>query len=310
MCDLETVPPTHRNRLLTCHTDAALRHAVRTGLLLRPFRGVFVGRKAPGGLATTVRAAQLSIGRELPASLHTAASLLGTGVLDDGLVHLCGPEEYDHVPQRGLRVHSTATPPSTSRYGGILLTGPNRTTLDVARSAVGADALAALDAALRTGLVTTDSLRHEAEAHTGLRGIVNVRRLLDVADGLAESPQESRLRWIILAAGLPVPALQVPVLTPDGAYRLDLAYDEQRLALEYDGVHHTAHDRQRHDRRRHNALDRAGWRVRYFTDVDIYRRPQHTVDQVAELLGLRARPLPVRIAGPYRERGPVAAVTG
>lgn len=294
MCDLTSLPPTRLADLLACHTDAAIRHAVRRGVLDRPFRGVFTGRDFPRRTSTSVWAAQLSIGRELPAAFHSGADLFGFGVVSDGCVHLVGPEENDHSPQRGLRVHSTALPPTTSRFEGVLTTGPNRTAVDLARTYRHADVLAVLDAALRTDLVTTESLLREAGAHAGLRGIVGVRAMIDVADGRAESPQESRLRWIAVAAGLPPPSLQVEVVTRVGRYRLDMAYEELKVGIEYDGEGHAGRPAMRRDRTRHNALDEHGWRMLYFTDIDVDDHPQRTADRLAALHRVRAKPLPWR----------------
>lgn len=58
-------------------------------------------------------------------------------------------------------------------------------------------------------------------------------------------------------------------------YRLDLDNRERRIGIEYDGLSHLDRDRLRHDRERVNWLDGAGWRMRYFTDRDLYRRPQY-----------------------------------
>lgn len=241
----------------------------------------------------TVRAAQLSIGRDLPASHHTAADLYGFGVVPDGLVHLVGSELKDHSPQRGLWVHSTSVPPAVNVFRGVTTTGPNRTTVDVARSLRRADVLAALDAALRTELVDVESIERELAAHQRLRGVIGVRKALLWADGRAESPQESRLRWIIRAAGLPAPDLQVTVQTREGYYRMDMAWPHLRVGVEYDGDVHASRTALRRDRTRHNALDDRGWRMRYFTDVDIHLHPQRTADQLAQLHGMRAKQLPL-----------------
>ena len=55
-------------------------------------------------------------------------------------------------------------------------------------------------------------------------------------------------------------------------YRLDLAWPEYRVGLEYDGVDHLDRSRQRHDLERRAWLSDAGWQVLYVTDIDIYRQ--------------------------------------
>ncbi|MFD0595818.1 DUF559 domain-containing protein [Catellatospora coxensis] len=65
----------------------------------------------------------------------------------------------------------------------------------------------------------------------------------------------------------PEPQLQV------GYFRLDLGYEERKVGLEYDGSSHLTRDRIRHDRHRGNWLATQGWRMRHFTDTDLYRHP-------------------------------------
>ncbi|GAB3850448.1 hypothetical protein GCM10029963_36680 [Micromonospora andamanensis] len=77
--------------------------------------------------------------------------------------------------------------------------------------------------------------------------------------------------------GLPPPEPQLWVHDADGfrRYRLDLGYRERRVGIEYDGVSHLDREGLRYDRERVNWLDAQGWRMRYFTDRDLYRRPHY-----------------------------------
>ncbi|MHA3701869.1 DUF559 domain-containing protein [Jatrophihabitans sp. YIM 134969] len=285
MCDLRLLPPT-RVRDLTCHSPAAIRHARAKQVLGSPFRGVLVGGEVERDPSVMVRAAQLSVGEQFPGSHHSGAHLLGFGVVDDRCVHLCGAESEVDRGQKGLRLHSTHRPPATYRVGGVLVTAPDRTAVDLARELHPREQLVVLDAALRTGLVTPDTLRAEAEAQHGLRGIVAVRRTIEIADPRAESPQESRLRWIAIAAALPDLDLQIDIRTPTGRYRLDLGYARYRVGIEYDGVIHA--DRLIYDRARHNALDALRWRLLYFTKDDI-SHPNRTAARIGAAIGVRPR---------------------
>ena len=58
-----------------------------------------------------------------------------------------------------------------------------------------------------------------------------------MADGRADSPGESRGRWLFRASGLPAPALQYKVVRPDGtvAGTSDWAWREYGLLGEFDG---------------------------------------------------------------------------
>ncbi|SDY71142.1 Protein of unknown function [Micromonospora pattaloongensis] len=86
-----------------------------------------------------------------------------------------------------------------------------------------------------------------------------------------------RLDALPVLDGLPRPRTQVRVLDDFDRLRyvIDLGWEEQQVGAEYDGLSHLDRDRARHDRARHNWLSAQGWRMRYFTDWDLYRRPHH-----------------------------------
>jgi very-short-patch-repair endonuclease len=75
------------------------------------------------------------------------------------------------------------------------------------------------------------------------------------------------------------------VVRVDGRFvaRIDFAWPEHRLALEYDGAWHGEPDQLRRDRRRLNRLAAAGWRVRFVTAAEMYR-PEEIVDDVRRAL--------------------------
>ncbi len=84
---------------------------------------------------------------------------------------------------------------------------------------------------------------------------------VSLADGRAESPPESRLRVRLVLAGLPRPEPQF-VMRRAGRFvaRVDLAYPEHALAIEYLGAWHDETGQFAGDRRRLNRLVAAGWR--------------------------------------------------
>jgi very-short-patch-repair endonuclease len=83
-----------------------------------------------------------------------------------------------------------------------------------------------------------------------------------------------------------VPEPQVWVLDSTGrrAYRIDLAYRERRVGLEYDGRSHLTLARLNADRSRMNWLGARGWAMRYFTARDVYRTPALVVAEVRAVL--------------------------
>jgi very-short-patch-repair endonuclease len=65
--------------------------------------------------------------------------------------------------------------------------------------------------------------------------------------------------------------------------RVDLAFPEQRVAIEYDGVWHAALGQFAKDRGRLNRLVQAGWRVLHLTAADMHD-PTAVVAAVRRLL--------------------------
>jgi hypothetical protein len=161
-----------------------------------------------------------------------------------------------------------------------------RCAVDLARTVRRLDALPVLDSALRAGACTPDDLAVEVLRHEGLKGVRQARELIPLADPRPECRQESQLRLVVIDAGLPVPEPQLWIRDEYGTllYRLDLGYREQRVGLEYDGRSHSERWRLRGDRERMNWLDDHGWKMRYFTDRDLYQRPSYIISEVRSAL--------------------------
>ena len=96
----------------------------------------------------------------------------------------------------------------------------------------------------------------------------------------AESAMETRLRWLLVQAGLPRPDVQTDLRDGEGRFlgRADLYYPSARLVLEYDGGNHR--ERLVDDNRRQNQLLNAGFRMLRFTAADVYQRPDVVAAQV------------------------------
>jgi len=88
---------------------------------------------------------------------------------------------------------------------------------------------------------------------------------------------ETRLRLVLVQAGLPRPLVQVSLRNRDGLFvgRPDLYYPPQRLAIEYDGATHR--ESLAADNRRQNRLIEAGYRILRFTANDVLNSPDSVV---------------------------------
>jgi very-short-patch-repair endonuclease len=164
------------------------------------------------------------------------------------------------------------------------VTTPVRTAFDVARRLDRVEAVVALDAMAHRKLVYLDDVASYANRALNAHGRHQVDAAVALAEPRSESPMETRLRLRIVDAGLPRPVAQHEVYR-DGRFvgRLDLAYPDQRIGIEYEGDHHRDRDRFRQDIARLNALRVAGWSVIRATADDV-RDPSRFVAQVRALL--------------------------
>ena len=139
------------------------------------------------------------------------------------------------------------------------------------------------------GLVDLDELRHYFASKRRLRNLRRGEALLDLVEPLTESPMETRLRVLLVDAGLPRPIAQYEVRDQFGTFcgRLDLAYPHLQLGVEYDGADHFK-QRREDDRRRDRIRSVDSWDVLVFSADDIFLTPQATVAQVRQALRLRA----------------------
>ncbi|MFV2022001.1 DUF559 domain-containing protein [Micromonospora sp. LOL_023] len=271
--------------------EGEIRGLLDRGQLWRPFNDTYL----PATVARQLPYARLrALSARLPPTAlicrQSAAILHGFGDFvvapKDDRVHVMLPAGVARPRFRGVIIHETALPAEPCLVDGVACTSPARTAVDLARTSSRMDALPALDGAVRLGGCDIEDLVLEVAMHSGLPGVVMVRDLLRRVDAGAQCRQESQLRLIVTDGDLPRPQTQIKVL--DGPfvtrYVIDLGWEESRVGAEYDGRSHLTAERARHDRERHNWLAARGWRMRYFTAVDIYRRPRGVVAVLRQAL--------------------------
>ena len=138
---------------------------------------------------------------------------------------------------RGYRVARAALPDDDVRpWLAFGTTSVARTLVDCAREWSLTDSVIAIDAAMHELKVDRAELHAAVLAGTHRVGIAGAARALNLADGRAESPLESRGRLAMLAVGLPRPELQVDIYDDAGYIgRADAWYEEAGVAIEFDG---------------------------------------------------------------------------
>jgi very-short-patch-repair endonuclease len=125
-------------------------------------------------------------------------------------------------------------------------------------------------------------------ARKGRNGVGPLRAVLaeyDPAMAPGESTLEVRLLEIIRQHGIKPPVRQHRVTVGGRHYRIDLAYPDEKLAIEGDGFGvHSERDRFETDRERQNALVLLEWRPLHFTWRQIRQRSDYVADTIRTAL--------------------------
>ncbi len=241
------------------------RHEVR-----RVLSNVYVPYDAPDTLESRAAACGLVLPDHAVAVDGTASWIWG--------VDARRPWELDVPPQVeffALRGHTRVRRPGVwsgvrdlapgdlTRVGGVTVTVPVRTSLDLACNRRRYEALAAMDGLARVQGVGTAALHAQLPRFRRRRGVVQARELVPLVDARAESTGESFVRGAMHDAGLPPPQPQYDVLVMGvPTYRLDLAYPHLKICIEYDGEqYHSSPERREVDRKRRRWLRDHGWVV-------------------------------------------------
>lgn len=260
---------------------AVNRHQLRMRYrLLCP--NVYMSKAIRPSLEQRIAAAWLWSGRSAVIAGAAAAALHGTKWIgDDTEVELIHPNA--RAPRGVLTRRDVLLDEEVQALAGLTVTTPERTAFDIGRRAPRRTAVARLDALARATGFKVDDVALLAQRHPRAPGLRQLETVLDLVDPGAESPRESYLRLLLIDAGLPRPQTQIPVVTAEKKYYLDMGWEDWMVAVEYDGDHHQT-DRWRYvkDIRRLEILERLGWLViRVVAEdrgVDIVRRVSQALE--------------------------------
>ncbi len=168
---------------------------------------------------TRLSAAQLVHGPNAFAVLDTAARVhrLEGLPFGDGTIHLARAPGQERHQQPGVRLHTWRTDPSDLTVAdGVPATTVVRTLADLILTSGRFVAVSLLDSALNLRHLKPAELEQVEARLVGMRGALNARKYLAAANGLAQSPLETRVRLIATDAGLAPHHLQYPVRSPHG----------------------------------------------------------------------------------------------
>jgi very-short-patch-repair endonuclease len=263
-----------------------VRTSLTNGALVAYSRKVIIDRKRMLELPTRAAAALLHIGPQAALTGFTAAWLYGCTAAEPGVVHVL-TSYHRNVPLRpGLAVHCGSLDGlDLTDIGGLPTVGFDFAIGEVLCTGSRSVALACADQALALApqaqrAELRAAIRHRIDTRCDSRGRRRAHALMDLASGKVESPAESAMLLTIYDAGLPLPAIQVSVNDMMGheRYRLDFAWEEPMVALEYDGyaAHEGRFDR---DAERDRDLAARGWLVIRARAADL-RSPGRLMDEL------------------------------
>ncbi|SES12830.1 hypothetical protein SAMN05216199_2106 [Pedococcus cremeus] len=268
-------PLTYREALAAGVTPGQLRGPGYRRL----FTNVYCDARADVDLALRVRAALKIAPDGAVASRHTAAELIGGVVPSSADVHLTLPTGRLRVD--GIDARRGALT-SEARWRGIPVTSAEDTFTGLGCDLGLVDLVVLGDSLVKAGRTTPERLRART-VKLGGKGGATLRRAATLVRVGVDSPMESRLRLLLVLAGLPEPVVNHVEYREDGSWerRFDLAYPHHRLAIEYDGRQHAETQAQwERDVDRREGLDTDSWRLVVVLAKGIYREPERTLERV------------------------------
>jgi hypothetical protein len=232
---------------------------------------------------------------------HTAARLWGAVPPDSSAIHITVPHK-NRQKVDGIRPHRVVTMPASTTKRGLPVTSPERTFLDLGHHCDLVELVVLGDSLVRAKATTPEKLVAAAAAWKGRHG-----RLLQQAASLVrakvDSPMESRLRLLIVLAGLPEPVVNFDVLDEGGRvrYRIDLSFPQQRLGIEFDGRHHIEREEQwESDLVRREDLEAEDWKFVVVVSSQVYGDPAKVLTRVRTAMASRGIAVPRQLDPQWR----------
>lgn len=262
--------------------------ALRRPDVVRLSRDTYVPRAIADDLRTRIEAVLLTSPEGAVVSHLTAAKLwrVDLPLVRDERVHVT-VSTWSAVRGRADRVvhRRPLERGEVSIEPGVPVTCLPRMWRDLAALLERPALLAVTDQLLARGC-TREELDRQLRMQPSGRGVARARDVLPVGDARSESVMESWTRWLIHAARLPMPDLQVDVRSEDGSFlgRGDFVWLDRKVLVEFDGDHHRERKTFVEDLRRQNGLVAAGWTILRFSSADVLGRPDYVIAAIRAAL--------------------------
>ncbi len=225
-----------------------LAMGVKCGLLVRLRHGVYIRRTdwenqypSHKDMLRLLAHCQATKAKALYSHL-SAARLWGLHVWNGGpVVHVSAKSALaGDSAAPGVRVHRRTLAPELRRriahgkFGQVRVTSLEQTIVDCARTEAFVTAVIIGDSGLHRG-ASLDAMLQLLDGLAGHRGVRAARRVLGALDKGSESAGETRMRLVVSDMDIPQPDYQVWLRAAGNNYRVDGAWQDIKLALEFDG---------------------------------------------------------------------------
>ena len=282
------------------------RATVDSDAFRRLLHGVVVSADVPDSAVLRVKAALACHFDSAFASHGSAARVWRVPVQTRPGEHVTVLEQAHRLRRAGVTTHHRPGAAVVVR-DGVRVSALVDLFVELAEELSLVELVVAGDWMVRRHRVRVTDLRRAAKVATGPYSRL-ARQAARYVRAKVDSPMESRLRMLIVLAGLPEPEVNMTVRMVEGeeVRRFDLCWPEVRVIVEYDGRHHVEIIEQwESDIDRREKIDDDEWRILVVVASGIYVDPARTVRRIFSLLHRRGlEGLPERPSEDWRPHFP------
>ena len=264
----------------------------RAGLLRNPIKGVYLGAQLPDDTATRLACLALVTPEDAVVVDRHAGWAQGANMLLLPNEHLNALPIAMFLPHGRGRLRNkladsgerTFLDSDVTVVGGVRMTTPLRTALDLGRQRWPEPALTALDALHRLGAFTVDELMSEIDRFKRMRWVTTLRTMAPHTNGRSQSGGETVVRWRWKNLPVPPPEPQVEVHSDGRIAFVDVGNEGLRFGVEFQGVEwHTGKEREDNDDVRIGWLrEDADWIIEPVWTSDVYGRHARIEDIILD----------------------------
>jgi hypothetical protein len=269
-------------------SDRQLRSARFTRIL----DGVYVDGAVPISEAVMVQALHLIAPADAFVSHASAARWFGCPLPPLPEEHITVPSRAARFRRFGVRCHVARGGETFQKAAVGNVATAAQTFVDLASQLTLVDLVIVGDWLVRKKRIGLEALRAYCAASTSAHARAARLAAAYVRPGV-DSPMETRLRMLIVLAGLPEPVVNLTIRDVNGepVRKYDLSWPSIRLIVEYDGKHHVERIEQwEKDLARREAIEDDDWRILVVTSTGIFDVPEETVTRIHTQLRRRRMP--------------------